>query len=57
MTEWQTLFDTINVGWSENLGFSQRPSALGTFASHQMAFARAPEKDFAGAGYLESFGC
>jgi len=56
MTEWQILCDPINIGWSKDSGFSQRPSALGSFASHQMAFARAAKKDFAGAGYLESFG-
>ena len=56
MAEWQILFDAINIGWSEESGFSQKPSALGSFSSHQMAFARAPEKDFAGAGYFESFG-
>ncbi len=54
--EWQILFDTINVGWSDEHCFAQRPAAFGTFALKQMASARTPEKDFAGAGDLETFG-
>jgi hypothetical protein len=54
MTEGQVLLNPINIGWPEDFGFSQRSPALGVFSFHQMALARAPEKDFAGAGYLET---
>jgi hypothetical protein len=56
MIEWQTLFDAINVCGSDERRLSQKPAASGAFTLKQMASARAPEKDFAGAGYLESFG-
>jgi hypothetical protein len=55
MTERQILFDPINIRWPKDFGLPQRPPALGVFAFHQMAFAGAPEKNFAGAGYLETF--
>jgi hypothetical protein len=54
MTKGQVLLNPINIGWPEDFGFPQRPPALGIFAFHQMAFACAPEKDFAGAGNLET---
>ena len=56
MTEWQILFDAINVGWSDERCLSQRPAAFGIFALQQMAPTRAPEEDFAGAGNFETFG-
>jgi hypothetical protein len=56
VAEWQILFDTINVGWSEALGLSQRPAAFGTFALKQMAPTRSAIQDFAGSRYLETFG-
>jgi len=55
MAERQILRDTINVGRPENLRFPQRPSPFRPFALEQMASAGAPEKHFAGAGYLETF--
>jgi len=55
VAERQILFDPINVGCSEDPGLSQRPAAFRTFALKQMASAGAPEKYFAGAGYLETF--
>jgi len=56
VAEWQILCDAINVGWPDARRLSQRPAAFGTLALKQMAPARSPEKDFAGAGYLETFG-
>jgi len=56
VAEWQILFDTINVGWSDARRFSQRPAAFGTLALKQMASAGSSIQDFAGAGYLETFG-
>jgi len=56
MTERQILFDTIKVRWSDERRPLQRAAALGAFALKQVASARAPEEDFAGAGYLETFG-
>jgi hypothetical protein len=56
VAEWQILFDTINVGWSDEHCFAQRPAAFGTFALKQMAPARAPAQHFASTGYLETFG-
>jgi len=54
MTEWQILFDTINIGWSEDPGVAQRPPALGILALKQVAPTGAPEEHFTGAGYLET---
>ena len=48
MAKRQVLFDPINVRWPDNRRFSHGPSAFGAFTLHQMASARAPEKDFAG---------
>jgi len=56
MTEWQVLHNPINIGGADERCLSQRPAAFGAFTLKQMASARAPEKDFAGAGYLETFG-
>jgi len=55
VVEWQILFDTVNVGCSEELCLSQRPSPFGTLALKQMASAGAAEQYFAGAGYLKAF--
>jgi hypothetical protein len=55
VAEWQVLFDTVNVGCSEELCLSQRPAPFGTLALKQMASAGAAEQDFAGAGYFETF--
>jgi hypothetical protein len=55
-TEWQILFDAINIGWPENLGFFQRPPTFGVFALQQVAPAGAPKQHFTGAGQLETFG-
>jgi hypothetical protein len=55
VAEWQILFDTINIGWSNEHCIAQRPAALGTLALKQMASARASAQHFAGAGYFESF--
>ena len=54
MTEWQILFDTINIGRSEDTGFAQRASALGILALKQVAPTGSPEEHFTGAGYLET---
>ena len=55
VAEGQILFDTINVRWSDEHRFAQRPAAFGTFALKQMASARASAQHFAGTGYLETF--
>ena len=56
MTEWQILFDTINVGWPEDLGFFQPPAPFSIFGAQQVTAAGAPKQDLAGAGYFETFG-
>jgi hypothetical protein len=56
MAKRQVLCDPIGIGWAEDFGFSQRTPALGVFGFHEMAFAGAPVKNFAGGGYLEAFG-
>ena len=56
VAERQILFDTINVCWSDEHGFAQRPAAFGAFALKQMASARAAAQHFSGTGYLEAFG-
>jgi hypothetical protein len=55
MTERQVLFDSINVGGSNEGCLSQRPAAFGIFALQQVASAGAPEEYFAGAGDFETF--
>jgi hypothetical protein len=55
VTERKVLYYPIDVGWSENGGFSQGPAAFGVLALEQMAPASSPEEDFAGAGYFEPF--
>ena len=56
MAERQILFDTINVGWSEERCLSQRSAAFGAFTLKQMPSASAVEQDLAGSSYLEPFG-
>jgi|SRR5579871_6375605 len=55
VAERQTLRDTVNVGRPENLRFSQRPPPFGAFPLEQMTPPGAPEQDFPGTGYLETF--
>jgi len=43
VAERKILFDTINVGGSEERRFSQSPPTFGAFALKQMASARAME--------------
>jgi hypothetical protein len=56
MAERQVLRDPIKVGGSDELRSSHGPATFGAFALAQMASARSPEEDFAGAGYFETFG-
>jgi hypothetical protein len=56
MTEWQVLFDSINVCGSDGGRFSQRPAAFGTFALQQVSPTGAAEEHFTGAGNFETFG-
>jgi hypothetical protein len=56
MAKRKILFDTVNVGGSEEPCLSQPPPAFGTFALKQMASAGASERDLARSGYLETFG-
>jgi hypothetical protein len=56
MTEWQILFDTVNVGWSKNPGFFQPPAPFRVFGAQQVSPAGAPKQYLAGAGNLETFG-
>jgi len=56
VAEWQILFDTINVGWSDGHRFAQPSAAFRTFALKQMASARASAHHFAGACNFETFG-
>jgi hypothetical protein len=56
MTEWQILFDTINVGWPEDLGFFQSPAPFSIFGAQQVTPTGATKQHLAGAGYFETFG-
>ena len=56
MIEWQILFDTINVGRPENLGFFQLPAPFSIFGAQQVTPTGAAKQDFARAGYFETFG-
>jgi hypothetical protein len=56
MTEWQILFDAVNIGWPEDSGFFQSPAPFSIFGAQQVAPAGAPKQYLAGAGYLETFG-
>jgi len=56
MAERKILFDTVNVGGSEERSPSQGSAAFGAFALKQVAPASASEQDLAGSGYLETFG-
>ncbi len=56
VAKWQVLCDTIDVGWSNDRRFSQRPAAFGIFALQQVTPASAPEEHFASGGDFESFG-
>ena len=46
VAERQILSDTINVCWSNECRFSQRPPAFGTFVLKEMAPARASAQHF-----------
>ena len=56
MTEWQILFDTVNVGWVNNLGLFNSTAPFGILGAQQVAPAGATEQHLAGAGDLETFG-
>jgi hypothetical protein len=56
VTEWQILFDAINVSWVKNLGFFYSPAPFRIFGAQQVAAAGATVQHFAGAGDLETFG-
>ena len=56
VTEWQILFDAINVGWPKDPGFFQPPAPFGIFGAQQVAAAGATVQHLAGAGDLETFG-
>lgn len=56
MTEWQILFDTVNIGWAKNLGLFHPPTSFSIFGAHQVASAGATEQYLAGTGNLETFG-
>lgn len=56
MAERKVLFDSINVGGSNEGRLSQRPAAFGIFALQQVAPTGAPEEYLAGAGNFETFG-
>ena len=56
MTERQILFDTVNVGWINNLGLFNTPAPFGIFGAKQVAPTGTPEQHLAGAGYLKTFG-
>ena len=55
MAEGQVLQDAISVGWSQQRGLSQRPSAFGPFAVQQMPSACPAEQHFPVSSYLEAF--
>jgi len=56
MAEGQVLPDTVGTGWSQQLGLSQRPAALGALALKQVAPACPAKQHFPVSGYLETFG-
>lgn len=56
MTEGQILFDTVNVGWVNNLRLFNCTAPLGILGAQQVAPAGATEQHLAGAGDLETFG-
>lgn len=56
MTEWQILFDAVNVGWINGLGLFYASAAFRVFGAQQVTPAGAPKQYLAGAGYLETFG-
>jgi len=56
MTEWQILFDAVNIGRAKNSGFFQPPAPFSIFGAQQVTPAGAPKQHLAGAGYLETFG-
>ena len=55
MAERQILQYTINVGWSEERGLSQRSAAFGAFALKQVATACPVKQHFPGSGDFETF--
>jgi hypothetical protein len=56
VAEREILGDPVSVGGSEDRGVSQGAAAFGIFGLEQMTPARTAEQDFAGGGYLETFG-
>jgi hypothetical protein len=56
VAERQILFNPINVGRSEDRGFSQRAPPFRRLALQQMTPARTAKYDFAGARDLETLG-
>jgi hypothetical protein len=56
MAEGQILFDTVSIGWVNDLGLFNATAAFSIFGAQQVTPTGATEQYLAGAGDLETFG-